>query len=85
MKHTPLRTCIVCRKKSTKNEFIKVVKTSDGAVKLLQPGVEGRGAYICASPECIKKCIKTKALNRVFKTQVDSIIYQELEEKFGNK
>ena len=75
----PERTCIVCRKKGTKNEFVKVVKNKLGEFAIEKDKrLDGRGAYICKSPECRQKCLKSKTLNRVFKTDVPMTIYEEL-------
>ena len=38
----------------------------------------GRGAYICKDSECLKKAIKTKALNRAFKVEVSDEVYEKL-------
>lgn len=78
MKHTPQRTCIVCRKKHDKQGFIKIVKQSDGTIKIAEQKDSGRGAYICKTAECVNKCIKTKALNRAFKMPVDESVYAAL-------
>lgn len=80
-----VRTCIVCRKKGAKDNFIKIVMNKQqGALIEYDKKLEGRGAYICKSPECLAKNIKTKALNRAFKTAVPAEVYEELIEKFGN-
>ena len=76
---TPLRTCIVCRTKGEKDNFIKIVKNKDGTVAIEKDKkLEGRGAYLCKSEECAKKCQKTKALNRVFKTEIQQNIYEDI-------
>lgn len=76
---TPLRSCIVCRKKGDKSNFIKIVKNKDGIVKVeTDKKLDGRGAYICKSAECIKKCQKTRALNRVFKTEIPQNLYEDI-------
>jgi predicted RNA-binding protein YlxR (DUF448 family) len=38
----------------------------------------GRGAYVCRSPECRAKLIKTKALSRAFKREVSREIYERV-------
>lgn len=79
MANKPERTCIVCRQKNTKDEFIKVVKNKLGEYKIQKENyLDGRGAYVCKNKQCIEKCIKTRALNRVFKTNVPNEIYEEL-------
>lgn len=79
----PIRTCIVCRKKSTKDNFIKIIKNKNDEFFIEKDKkLDGRGAYICNSQECFEKALKTKALNRAFKTNVPLSIYEEL--KNGN-
>ena len=82
MTSKPERTCVVCRKKGTKENFLKVVKNKNGEF-LIERDVklDGRGAYICKNSECIQKCKKTKALNRAFKTVVPAEIYEELKDE----
>ena len=80
------RTCVVCRKKDNKKDFIKVVLNKSGNAFIDEnQRLNGRGAYICKSAECILKCAKTKAFNRSFKTAISQDIYEELIQKFGYK
>ena len=68
-KNIPIRTCIVCRREFEKKELLRIVKTKDGNFRADKTGkADGRGAYICRSPECFNKLLKTKFLNKVFKT-----------------
>ena len=41
----------------------------------------GRGAYICPNPECLKKAIKSKALERAFGVSIPDEVYAQLEEQ----
>ena len=76
---TPQRTCIVCRKKGEKENFLKIVKSKDGSIAIEKDKkLDGRGAYVCKDGECAKKCQKTKALNRVFKTEIPQNIYEDI-------
>lgn len=76
---TPLRTCIACRKKGEKNNFIKVVKNKDGSIAIEKDKkLEGRGAYLCKNIECVKKCQKSRALNRIFKTEIPQNLYEDI-------
>ena len=80
------RTCIACRKKSQKSEFLKVVLNKNKEIFVVQDKfLEGRGAYICKTNECLQKCLKTKALNRTFKFPIQQEFYEELLEKFGSE
>ena len=78
MKTIPERTCIVCRKKGSKNSFIRVVKNANGICLDKTGKVSGRGAYICDSAECLAKCKKTHALNRAFKQEIPEEVYTNL-------
>ena len=84
MKKIQERTCIVCRAKADKKQFVRIVKKTDGDIVLDKTGkVNGRGAYVCANIECIKKCQKTHALNRVFKQEISDEIYNRLIEEYN--
>ena len=79
MASEPIRTCIVCRKKGTKDNFVKIVKNKNNNFLILKDNyAEGRGAYVCNDKTCKENCLKTKPLNRAFKTNVPSEIYEEL-------
>lgn len=83
MVSSPVRTCMACKAKGSKDKFIKIVKNKDGSFAIdWKKKLEGRGCYICNNPECFDKCLKTKALNRAFKTNVPLELYEEL--KNGN-
>ena len=85
-KREPERTCIACRKKGDKSLFVKVVLNKNGDAKIESGAkLEGRGAYVCKTAECVSACKKTKALNRVFKQNISDEVYEELLNEFGNK
>lgn len=76
MADKPLRMCVVCRNMKDKHELIRVVKNKDGDVFIDNTfKANGRGAYVCKDAECIKKCIKTKMLNKAFKQPVPEDAY----------
>ncbi len=81
-KKTPQRMCLVCRQFFDKKDLIRVVKIEDGFELDETFKKNGRGAYICKDKNCIEKCIKTKGLNRSFKSAVDNKIYESLREKY---
>lgn len=82
-KKTPERQCISCRNMFPKNDLIRVVKQPDGTYLIDESNKSnGRGAYICKNEECIKKCIKSKLLNKSFKSNINQNIYEGLENKF---
>ena len=81
-KKIPMRQCLGCRKAKPKKELIRVVRSPEGQISLDFKGkASGRGAYICHDPQCLKKAIKSKALERAFSTQIPPEIYDKLNEQ----
>jgi len=67
------RMCCVCRARKKTHDMIRVARIEG---KFYINKIDGRGCYLC--PTCIDKAIKTRALNRSFKTNVGNEIYIEL-------
>lgn len=86
MKHIPERTCIACRKKGDKSNFIKIVRDKSGQIQVEKDeNLSGRGAYICKDNEnCILKCQKGSLLSKVFKTKVPVEIYEEIKSEINS-
>lgn len=81
-KKIPMRQCLGCREMKPKRELIRVVRSPEGEIGLDFKGkAPGRGAYICSSPDCLKKAIKTKALERAFSAQIPTEVYDKLNEE----
>lgn len=79
VKKVPQRKCIACQERDNKKSLIRIVKTKDGQIFLDPTGrANGRGAYVCQTHECLNKAIKSKALNRAFKMDVDDEVYSHL-------
>ncbi|MBR6365092.1 MAG: YlxR family protein [Lachnospiraceae bacterium] len=65
-----------------KKEMIRVVLTPEGEIVLDVTGKKnGRGAYVCKSPECLKAAHKNKGLNRSLKTNISEEIFSVLEKE----
>ena len=63
-----------------KKELIRIVKTPENEIKLDETGkLNGRGAYICKSAECLKKARKSGALSRTFGMEIPEEIYGKIE------
>ncbi len=78
-KKIPLRQCTGCREQKPKNELIRVIKTPDNGICLDRTGrMNGRGAYICLSKECLDKAIKSKGLERALKCDIPDEVYKTL-------
>ena len=81
-KKIPQRQCMGCRERKDKRELIRVVRSPEGAVTLDFKGkAPGRGAYLCPKPECLKKAIRSKALERSLETEIPAEIYARLEQE----
>ena len=80
----PMRQCVGCAEMKSKKELLRIIKTPEEEVVLDVTGRKnGRGAYICASMECLKKAQKSKGLERSLKTAIPAEIYQNLEEEMS--
>ena len=78
-KKIPLRQCIGCGEMKGKKEMLRILRTEDDGIILDATGRKnGRGAYICPSPECMGKARKSKGLDRAFKMSVPDEIYDSL-------
>ena len=81
-KKTPMRQCLGCREMKAKKELIRVVRSPEGAISLDFRGkAPGRGAYICRSEDCLKKAVKSKALERALTVQIPAEVYERLTEE----
>ena len=81
-KKIPQRQCMGCRERKAKRELIRVVRTPEGAVTLDFGGkMNGRGAYLCPNPECLKKVRKSKALERSLEVPIPDAVYERLQKE----
>ncbi len=79
-KKIPMRQCLGCREMKAKKELIRVVRSPEGEISLDFRGkANGRGAYLCQDPACLKKAIKARALERAFSAQIPDEVYEALE------
>ena len=84
-KKIPQRQCMGCRERKAKRELIRVVRSPEGEVSLDFGGKKyGRGAYICPNPECLKKAIRSKALDRSLEVTIPEEVYGRLEKEMEN-
>jgi len=78
-KKIPQRQCMGCRERRPKKEMIRVVRSPEGNVSLDFGGkMNGRGAYICPNPECLKRALKSKALDRSLEVTIPEEVYERL-------
>ena len=85
-KKVPLRMCIACKESKPKKELVRIVRVDDAFVVDKSGKLNGRGSYICNNSECMEKLIKQKVLNKVFKCNINTEVYENLKEQFfGDK
>ncbi len=84
-KKVPMRTCVACRTNKPKKELVRIVKNPNGIFVDRTGKVNGRGAYICDDPNCLKKLIKGKILNKVFECEISEETYKMIEVAFSDK
>lgn len=73
------RTCISCRKKDYKYNLVRIVNSKENGITVdLKYNLQGRGAYICKEKECFEKLLKSKALSRALKTNIEQEKFKEL-------
>ena len=81
-KKIPQRQCMGCRERKNKRDMIRVVRSPEGAVSLDFGGkLNGRGAYLCPNPECLKRAIRSKALDRSLEVTIPEDVYARLEKE----
>ena len=81
-KKIPQRQCMGCRERKNKRDMIRVVRRTDDIVSLDFSGkLNGRGAYVCPDMECLKKCRKTRALERCLEAEIPEDVYDRLEKE----
>lgn len=84
VKKIPLRKCTGCSEMKPKKELVRVIKTAEDEIVMDLTGkMNGRGAYVCRSEECLKKAIKTKAIERSLGIKLSESIYDELKKELG--
>lgn len=66
----PVRTCVVCREKSSKRALTRIVRTETGIYVDLTGKVNGRGAYLCDAPTCWQRATQSDVLARALRTSL---------------
>ena len=83
-KKIPERKCLGCNVSKPKGELARVVRAPDGSVSLDLTGKKsGRGAYVCKSAECLKKCRKRRCIERALEVEISESVYDALIEELA--
>lgn len=83
-KKVPMRQCVGCRELRNKKDLMRILKTPDNNVIFDDTGrMNGRGAYICPSVECLKKARRTKAIERSLDISITDEVYDAIERQMS--
>ena len=64
-----------------KPELLRVVRSPEGEISLDTRGKKpGRGAYICPNSECLRRAVKSRALDRALDTKIPDEVMERLAE-----
>ena len=78
-KKIPMRQCMGCRERKSKRELVRIVRSPEGVVSVDQKGkAPGRGMYICPDPECLRKAVRAKAIQRSLDVEVSPELMEAL-------
>ena len=79
LKTIPVRQCIGCRAQKPKTELIRIVRSPEDELSLDLKGKKpGRGAYLCRDSACLKKALKSRAIERALSVPVPPEIRDRL-------
>ena len=78
MKKIPMRTCVVTKEKLPKKELLRIVKFNDEITVDPSGKLNGKGCYLKKDKEVVLKAKNSKVLNRVFETEIEESIYDEI-------
>lgn len=82
VRKVPMRQCIGCGEMKSKRDMMRILRTTENEIVLDTTGRKnGRGAYLCGSPECFQKAVKSKGLERALKTAIPAEVYESLEKE----
>lgn len=81
MKKEIIRTCIVTGKRLPQAELLRIAKLSNGKIVIdVNQELEGRGCYFELNDSNIDVVIKSKLINRSFRENIDSRVYDKLKD-----
>jgi uncharacterized protein len=70
-RRVPQRTCVACRQVKAKLELVRLVKNNQGGIQIdTREKMDGRGAYLCPTPECLEKALHGTQIEHVLKCRI---------------
>ena len=74
-----MRQCLGCREMKPQRELLRGVRTPEGEVTLdIRGKVSGRGAYVCPNEDCLRRAVKSRALDRALETKIPDEVMAQL-------
>lgn len=71
---------MACRQMKDKRELVRCRVTPENTVEIDPTGKKsGRGAYICSSPECVKKARKCDLMSKALGIKAGAEVYDALD------
>ena len=67
MPSQPVRTCVGCRQRATKQDLLRVVAQGEGLVPDPDGRAPGRGAYLHRSTACLDTALRRRAFPRALR------------------
>ena len=84
-KKLPVRQCLGCNEHKLKKDLVRIVRSPDGTISLDRTGKKsGRGAYICLSPDCLKKARKNRRIDHVLNCSIPDDIWVRIEKDLAD-
>ena len=78
-KKVPMRMCVGCRTMKEKRSLVRVVRNADGSACIDLTGkMNGRGAYVCPDAECLRKAVRSRALDRALEISISPEVIESL-------
>ena len=79
-RRVPLRTCVICGKKTGKRDLLRIVAAPDGEVSVDRTGrMNGRGAYVCTETgDCPDGNLRRERVERALRTSISSAAWNDL-------
>ncbi|MCF7793104.1 MAG: DUF448 domain-containing protein [Candidatus Cloacimonetes bacterium] len=53
--HVPQRTCVICRQKKEKYNFLRFIVVKGSPIFDLKQKLQQRGSYVCDDNDCLSK------------------------------
>ena len=82
--HTPLRSCVVCGRKTGKSDLLRIVAAPEGTVAVDQTGkLAGRGAYVCADGRCSGEPLRKGRLAHALRRRIEEEDWARIDSSLG--